>query len=999
MAGTARVENEVLTIERISTVHFLNVEPTVLFIKEQNKLLQIVKVAIVSTSEVANVMMNIKIGDWEQSTTLGELGKGESNFKIYIPDLDKPTTAKFYIETGGKILDRFETKLQPQRHWEVFLVPITHHDLGYTEVIENIFYKYNGFYNDVLRFCEATENFPEESKYRYTAEQAWSLVHFIENQPEEVIKRLAKYIQEGRIETHAFFGNEITGLCGHEELIRLMYPSFRLKREYGLTVGVASITDVAGLSWGIPTVLAGAGVKYFYGGMPNYMDSVDNNIHQFWDEASVLRHGRQPEAFRWEGPNGESVLFYFGNTGAWNCYGCWLPKSYEAAVEELPGMLKTMEDNGSQFSVVRYGSWGCGDNRPPDIKTSQIAREWNKKWAYPKLIVATSSMFFKELEKQCQDVRVFRGELTHSDYVHGAMSTAKETSINRNAHDKILAAEKFAAIASTVSDYSYPAEEIRQAYNNMLLYDEHTWGMAHPYGAAEDWNWSDKNHYALKAAGLTESVLEKSLAKIAYSLRIDDEGPHLVVFNPLSFSRTDIVRVPCTELEMPVDIIDDETGQKIPCQIYEIKGPRSLVPYAGDRYSMGQFNPAELADLVFVAEDVPSLGYKTYRLVPGEQVVIPAGDETSKETILENDFFKVVVNSSTGAVESIYDKQLARQLVNPEAAYNLNQFVTRSTRTSEQRTIENVRICKGQSGPVFSSIVISGEGIGCPQITQEIMLFEKIKRIDFANRILKDNTPLREVYFAFPFQMNDPHFQYESSDAVVEPLVDQFPGSNTSYYTVQHWANVSDGKMGITLTSVDSHLLEFGGLWPCYVSPGAHLGVMPVDRGWMDNIPDKFTNGHIYAFVMDNNFCTNFSPAQQGDLLFRYSLTSHEGDWKSGRSRDFGWAATNPLIPVVVEGKIEGRLDRKTSFVQIDKPNVLILALKRAENNNDIILRLIETEGQKVDATVTLPYLSIKKTYLTNLVEENIKEVACSEHEITVAVKAFGITTIRLQIP
>ena len=648
--------------------------------------------------------------------------------------------------------------------------------------------------------------------------------------------------------------------------------------------------------------------------------------------------------------------------------------------------------------MVRYGSFGCGDNRPPNIRTSLIAREWNNRWAYPRLIVATSSMFFRELEKQCQDVRVFRGELPHTDYVRGVMSTARETSINRITHDRLQAAEKFATIASTVSDYPFPKQEIRQAYYNMLLYDEHTWGMGCPYGAAQDWSWSDKSHFAMKAAGLAESILESSLYKIIHSIRVEDVGTPIVVFNPLSFSRTDIVRLTWFYIDEPFDLIDDETGEKIPYQIYKINGPRAPVPYAGERYSLGQFNPSNPVDLVFIAEKVPPLGYKTYRIVSTKENEVHSGDKAENDGVLENRFFKVVVNPVTGAVESIYDKELSRELVDLDAAYQVNQFVTRSSKTLEQRTIEHVKIRRGQQGPVYSSIEVYGEGIGCPQITQEIILYEQIKRIDFADRILKDNMPLWEVYFAFPFKMEDPHFRYEGSNAVIEPLVDQFPGSNTSYYTVQHWANVNDGKSGITLTPVDSYLLEFGGLWPCYISPGVHIGVMPEDTGWLDSIPTKFTTGHMYAYILDNNFRTNFSPAQVGDLLFRYSITSHEVAGKSGRSRDFGWAATNPLIPVLIEEKNStGTLGKKISFAQVDKPNVLLLTLKRAENNDDIILRLLETDGQQSDATVTLPYLSIKKTYLTNIVEENTEEIASSEHEVTVPVKAFGIVTIRIE--
>jgi hypothetical protein len=1004
-----RIQTEESIDGNTSAIHFLNIKPTVLFVKEQSNLLQLVEITIMNTARTTELQLDIRIGTWEQSKSLGKVGKGESNFDIYVPDINKPTPAEFFLKTNNTIWDHHKMEWQPQRHWEVFMVPISHHDLGYTDAIENILLKHDGFYDDILRFCEETRDFPEESKYRYTAEVAWSIKHFIENRPKEVVEKLKKYIKERRIEVHAFFGNEITGLCSHEELIRLMYPSFRLKQEYGITVDVGSATDVAGLSWGIPTVLTGAGVRYFYGGMPNYgiffkedeaayyLDKDGKDIHQFWDESAVLRHGRQPEAFRWEGPTGESVLFYYGGTGGVGCYGCWRPESYEDARKRLPAMLKRMEENGSQFSVVRYGTYGCYDNEPPDIRPSLIAKEWNNKWAYPKLIVATSSMFFRELEKQCQDVRVFRGELTHTDYVRGVMSTARETSINRITHDKLHSAEKFATIASLVSDYPYPTKKIQQAYDNMLLYDEHTWGMGNPSGTIQDWNWSDKSHFAFKAAGLTESILSSSLYKIASSIKLKDEGTHIVVFNPLSFSRTDIVRVIRFGLDEPFDIIDEETGQKILYQIYEINGHRAPVPHAGQRYAMGELSRWEILDLIFVAENVPPLGYKTYRLMPTEKTADYSSNVIVSDVVLENSFFKVVLNPRTGAIESIYDKELDREIVDKEAPYHVNQFIARATKTLEQQTIENVKICKGQQGSVYGSVVISGEGVGCPQITQEIILYDKIKRIDCANRILKDYTPLWELYFAFPFKMNDPSFRYEGSHAVIQPLVDQFPGSNTSYYPVQHWANVSDGKTGITLSPIESHLLEFGGLWPCYISPGMHVGVMPLDIQWIESIPTKFTKGHIFAYVLDSNFRTNFSSAQQGDLLFRYSITTHKEDWKSGRSSDFGWAIGNPLIPVIVNNKTEGSLERNISFAQVDKPNVLILTLKQAEDNDGIIIRLIETEGQEDLVTVTLPYLSIRKCYLTNLVEENIKEAAFNKHKITVPVKAFGITTIRLQ--
>lgn len=133
-------------------------------------------------------------------------------------------------------------------------------------------------------------------------------------------------------------------------------------------------------------------------------------------------------------------------------------------MDRLPGELEKMQQQETPFSVMRYIHNGV-DNYPPDIKISEIVREWNNKWAYPKLIVGTNTMFFEELEKQCSDVRTFRGELPHTDYVVGALSTAKETTINRLSHDALARAEKLAAIASLAADLPYPADDIRRAYD------------------------------------------------------------------------------------------------------------------------------------------------------------------------------------------------------------------------------------------------------------------------------------------------------------------------------------------------------------------------------------------------------------------------------------------------------------------------------------------------------------------------------------------------------
>ena len=978
--------------EKVSSdLRIKTIEPTVFFVEEKNELLQAVDIVIENTRETVEAGVDAKFGSKERPTDIGKVEQGEGTHRVYVPDVREPMPVEFILKANGKEQDRREVNWEPRKHWQVYMIPIAHHDFGYTHTIEKVLYRYDSIYDDVLRFCEETEDWPFESQFRYMVEESWSIKHFIENRPQEVLEKLAKYMQEGRIEVPALFGNEISALCSHEELIRLMYPSFRLKQKYGAKIKTASITDIPGLSWGLPTVLAGAGVKYFFAGLPTYFEWGRSDIHTFWDESAILREHGRPDAFFWEGPDGERVLVYYQGS-----YGCWSPSSVKEAEEDLPGMLSPMEERGCPFSVMRYGGFGCGDNTPTDIRVSHIVREWNDKWAYPKLIVATNSMFFENLEKECSNLRVFRGELPHTDYAVGAISTAKETAINRIAHDKLHTAEKLATIASLVSNYTYPAEDIREAYDNMLLYDEHTWGMAHQAGEVQDWDWNDKSRCAYKAAGLTQSILNSSPDRIADEIELKEEGQHIVVFNSLSFQRTDVVNIPNFLVEESFSLIDEETGEEVAYQIVELDSPQAPVPYAAHRYARGQFNRPELFNLIFVAEDVPSLGYKTYRLVPKEEATPFNNGVVVGETNLENRFFKVTLDPQTGAIESIYDKELSREIVDKDAPHKLNQFIARWVQSGEEESPEEANIRKGQSGPVYGSLIVSGEGAGCPQLTQEIILYDNIKRIDLRNRVLKDSTPTMEIYFAFPFLVDNPNFRFEGSNSVIEPLVDQFPGSNSNYYTVQHWADVADGEIGITLSPIEPHLLEFGGLWPCYVSQ-AHHGVAPPDFGRDFVKSDEMTKGYMYSYVIDSNFRTNFQPTQQGDMLFRYSITTHEGDWKEGQPRDFGWAIGNPLIPMRANGKKEGTLGQKMSFCQVDKPNVLLLTLKKAEDGDGIIVRLIETEGNDVTATVTMPFITIEKAYQTNLVEENESVISAQKHAVTVSMKAFGIKTIRIQ--
>jgi alpha-mannosidase len=1002
-----------------------SVKPTVLFKNADSGLVQVVEVAVKNTAKTPTDGATLTFtfpGSEPVVCPLPAVEPKASTVQVDVPDIREACPVAIELAAPRCKAFSMTHDWQPRKHWEIHLIPIAHHDYGYTDPVEDILYFYEDLYARVADYCEATADYPEEARFHYTCEGSWSLRHFLNVADDATIDKLAKYVAEGRVEIPALLGNQTSGMCSHEELVRLAYPSRQIQDRLGGEVCVGSITDIPGLSWTLPTILNGVGVKYFFAGLPHYF--TDPSSHTSWDESRIVRETGVSDAFWWEGPDGSKVLVSY--EGGYGGFGS--PESVDDVMKTLPPRLDQMDAKGNPFSVFRAPAYGCGDNTPTSTIGCELAKEWNATYAFPKIRMSTNTKFFKALEPQCEDLRTFRGELPHTDYAVGAVSTAKETSLNRVTHDYLPAIERFATIASVdnadlltpgsghfhntrIMPLDIPAmgqsRRIDDAWYDMMMFDEHTWGMWCPVGSIQDFNWHDKARHAYRAASTTTIMGRRALNSIAQGVA-REEGTHVVVFNSLTTERSDVVRVTGLETDnmwmvnadkLPsklFELVDMTTGKSVPYQIIELDSPQSPHPHTAGRYSMGTSQDNLKHEMVFLAEDVPPVGYKAFRIVKTDAAPSFDSPVSVTDTTVENEFFKVSVDAKTGLIESIFDKQLSRELTDADADHAANQLVVKHGKTAKIKTGTKGKIRIGQAGPIMASLIVTSQAPGCPQITQEIALFAGVKRVDFNNRVLKDSTPILELYFAFPLKVDSPQFAFEGPGSVMKPFENQFPGSNTNYYSVQHWADVSDGEMGITLTPIDSHLVEFGGIHPFHVSP-AHRNIEPKDfkQGYVDQ--EAVTASHIYSFVLASNFCTNFQPSQQGDLLFRYSLTTHDGDWQTGQPRDFGWGRANPLLASVLNDHSEGTRGPSDSFCQVDQTNIVLTSLKRADNEDGLIVRLMETEGRETEATVSLPFANIASANLTDLVERDGESVAVNGSNVTVTVPAFGITTFRVK--
>ena len=377
------------------------------------------------------------------------------------------------------------------------------------------------------------------------------------------------------------------------------------------------------------------------------------------------------------------------------------------------------------------------------------------------------------------------------------------------------------------------------------------------------------------------------------------------------------------------------------------------------------------------------MGYRTYAVrdksagttVNQNIAPSPAATESQPGTI-ENSFYRVTLDAQSGAVRGIYDKQLGRELVDAESTYRFNQYVyvtggdeapnqLLNYRKSapfarlETHMAEGGRIVSIAKTPTGTVARLASRGLNTPQITTEIVLFDNEKKIEFVNRVRKDVVYKKEaVYFAFPFAVRAPQFNYEIQNGVVNPAQDMMPGAGLEWFSAQNWIAVSEPGVAASLVCKDSFLWTFGDVV---------RGTWPTEFGRR-----KAT---AFAYVMNNYWNTNYVAAQGGDFTFRFVLTSASTLDPAALSR-MGWTETTPLERTLVKAQDkaapggESLPAAKLSFLQIDNPAVVLSTWKQAESGDGSVLRFIELAGRRTQVTVSSPLLRSTTASSCNAVEE-----------------------------
>jgi len=378
-------------------------------------------------------------------------------------------------------------------------------------------------------------------------------------------------------------------------------------------------------------------------------------------------------------------------------------------------------------------------------------------------------------------------------WTDGFGSTSRETAEIRKIQNLKQVTEGMLAMISILDGEINPELErkIDHISENILFFSEHTCGAAQsisqPFSENTIKQWLQKGAYAWEAVKKTTLLHEEAMAHLQTYMKKAD-FPVIYVVNSMGWDRSSTVRLFIDYEVLPQEknfsIIDLSDGKEVPFQ-----------------FSQGR---KEGAYWNIEVSDVPALGFKALKINITEENKIYADIHRNENTeVLENQFFRIVIDKNTGGIKEFFDKELLENLYDAENSYFIGQPVretleARNKMNPSYSTIFNVKVEPGELGSIWNSIKISAdmEGYnngesGKPKgIQWEIKLFNNSKKVEITYRANKEIiTDPEGLYITFPFQLPDSRIVFETIGGALT-LGEQLPGSSSDWNVAQNFVSV-----------------------------------------------------------------------------------------------------------------------------------------------------------------------------------------------------------------
>ena len=752
----------------------------------------------------------------------------------------------------------------------------------------------------------------------------------------ELAQEIEKAIKEGRWEIVG--GNWIepdNNLPDGEAFIRQrLYGQRYYLEKFGKMSQVAWIPDSFGFNWNLPQILAKTGARYF----------ITTKI--LWNDTNKFPFN----VFLWQAPDGSQVLSYLGIRG----YGSF-PKPYLEDLEKFEKQNRLLkeryvfdskrdvaslndlftDDYVSEIAYI-YGAGDGGHGPTPKEVNSALILSSMRPWKHEKI-----SHYFQQLEKYRNKLPIWNDEL-YLEYHRGTYTSQAEVKrLNRESEVLLLSAEKFASLAKLFG-YPYPQEDLDQAWKILLLNQFHDIlpGSSIPevyVDAKRDYNVLSK---------LGQDILGDALGNLAPLINTRGRGQAVIVFNPLAWDREDVAKIEWGKES--VTVINSE-GEEVPSQVVEEGGKHYLI---------------------FLAE-VPSLGYCVFRVLPTVSEYESPLSISARS--LENEYLKVSLNSM-GWLTSIYDKENKREILAGEGnvlqaftdkpqrwdAWNIAPDYEKHPLRMPSPEIEIV-----EQGPLRCRLRIT-RAFQNSKFIQDISLYQGRRLIELSLEAdWQESQTLLKV--SFPIKVNSENLITEIPYGVYRrPTNPQSPMEKAKWeFPAQRWVDLSEDGYGVSLLNRSKYGHDI---------KGNRLRLSLLKSAiWPDPKADR------------------------GKHTIFYALYPHQGGWKEAAVYRKGQEFNYPLYTILSPSH-SGILPAKFSFFQISPPNVILYAIKKAEDDDCLILRVYETTGVSSPVEISLPK-EVEGAWEMDFLEiKKLSPIEKKKNKISFNIGRFEIKTIMLKL-
>lgn len=863
---------------------------------------------------------------WSYDGTKGgeaTLAPGLTHVDVSVPEGAEGRRVEFTLATR-RGAHRAEAEILPAEKRTVYLVQHTHTDIGYTKPQTEILTEHLRYIDYAVEYCEATASYPDDARFRWTCEASWAVDEWLRIRPREQVEKFLDFVRRGQIEVTAMFFN-MSELSGEGNYRAFLEPLERF-RELEIPVVTAMQNDVNGVAWCLADYLPDLGVKYITMGSNGHRAGIPFD---------------RPTLYRWESPSGKSLLaFRADHYHTANSWG--IDRGDMAGVERgVFSYIERLRRRGYDFPIVaaQYSGY-LTDNSPPSMQECALIRAWNECYAWPKLRSATAHEFLERIDEEYGDrLPVYRA--AYPDFwTDGFGSAARETAASRKTQADMTVVEGMLSMAARQGDASAAMldEEIRRIRRNLLFYDEHTFGAAEsirdPMCENAQVQWAEKGSYVWEALKSAQMLYETAAGRLQGML-YRSTRPTLTLFNASGAERSALATVYIDYEIIPENRafrIVDERGEALAVQ--PIRSRRE-----GRYYAVW-------------ADRVPAMGYKTYEIVLDEGRAAAPQSLDAAEGVAENDFYRMEFDPGRGGIRSLVDKQLGAELVDAGSEWSLggvvyeslegdrNQMERKVFEKYSREGLRDVRFTGADLGPIYGSYRFEGRLAGCDEaygVHVEVRLYRRVKRIElcYSLRRLPERDP-SSIYVAFPFALERGRLAFDVPGGLLRAGENQIPGSTASWNTVQSFATARNGEAQVIVSSDQVPLFLMGEL------------LRDPYR-----LPRDYERPHLFSWVMNNYWTTNFRASQEGELRWSYALTSEEGSSEASAAA-FGQDNRLPLyVRVVPAAQAANDRPRSWSAFRVGGDGVLAVGCVPSDaGQGALVVNLRETEGR--EATLTL---------------------------------------------